>query len=50
MKEFLEHLLNSLAKVEVRGKDNLDILLGCIMAIEQAIEQIDAPPEEENNG
>ena len=51
MKELLEQLLTSLGKVEVRGRDNLDILLGCMMAIERAIEQLDAPAvKEDTNG
>ena len=48
MKEFLEQLKASLNKIEVRGKDNLDILLGCMMAIERAIEQLDSPAVEED--
>ena len=52
MKEFLEQLMTSLGKIEVKGRDNLDILLGCIMAVERAIDQLDAPAEteEEDNG
>ena len=30
-------LLESLNRIEVKGKDNLDILLGCMMAIEGKI-------------
>ena len=48
MKEFLEQLLTSLGKIEVKGWDNLDILLGCIMAVKRAIDQLDAPADEED--
>lgn len=48
MKEFLSNLLKSLDKIEVKGRDNMDIMLGCMMAIEQAIAQLDAPTEETN--
>ena len=48
MEEFLNTLLKSLNQIEVRGRQNLDVLLGCIMAVESAIEQV--PEEEEDNG
>ena len=47
MQEFLNQLLSSLNSIEVKGKNNLDILLGCMMAIENAIEQLNAPAEEQ---
>lgn len=51
MKDFLNQLLQSLNLIEVKGKTNMDILLGCIMAIEQAIEQLSAPqPEPDGAG
>lgn len=53
MKEFLDQLLSSLNQIEVKGKSNMDILLGCIMAVEKAIGQINASAkdkEEEDNG
>lgn len=51
MKEFFIGLLNSLEHIEVKGKNNLDILLGCMMAIENAIKQLDeAEKTEEDNG
>lgn len=40
MTEFLTCLLTSLERIEVKGKNNLDILLGCMMAIENAIDQL----------
>lgn len=42
MKEFLTALLQSLNQIEVKGKDNMDVLLGCIFAIEKKISEIDA--------
>lgn len=53
MKDFLKTLLSSLNSLEVKGKDNLDILLGCMFAIEEKIKKIDAESEETeavNNG
>ncbi len=34
---FLQALRNSLETIEVKGKSNLDVLLGCIMAIDSRI-------------
>lgn len=42
MNEFLHALLISLNRIEVKGKDNLDILLGCIVAVENKIEELSA--------
>lgn len=53
MKDFLTTLYNSLNSIEVKGKDNLDTLLGCLMAIEQQIAKITAEESaetEENDG
>lgn len=51
MEEFLNNLLKSLNCIEVKGRDNLDVLLGCMIAIENAIEQLNDPQkEEEVNG
>lgn len=51
MEEFLNNLLKSLNCIEVKGRDNLDVLLGCMIAIENAIEQLNDPQkEEEING
>ena len=35
MKELIDAIIESLNKVEVKGKDNLDYLLGSILALEQ---------------
>ena len=50
MKEFLERLLQSLNEIEVKGKTNIDILLGCMMAVEQAIKQMEEKEGQEPNG
>lgn len=49
MTEFLTNLLNSLEQIEVKGKNNLDLMLGCMMAIENAICELNKGTEE-NNG
>lgn len=41
MKDFLYTLMRSLNTVEVRGRDNMDVLLGCINAIERMIVEIE---------
>ena len=41
MNEFLHALLLSLNCIEVKGKDNLDTMLGCMMAIERKIAEIE---------
>ena len=40
MREFLSVLLESLNRIEVKGKENMDILLGCIFAVEKAINEL----------
>ena len=51
METFLKTLLESLNRIEVKGKENIDILLGCMMAIENAINELENPhAEEENDG
>lgn len=47
MKEFLRTLLFSLESIEIKGKSNLDTLLGCMMAIEQKIAELDSNEEGE---
>lgn len=43
MKEKIEMVIRTLNNIEVHGKSNLDMLLGCIMALEQ----IDAQMKQE---
>lgn len=48
MKEFLTSLLQTLNCIEVKGKDNVNYLLGCILAIEGALKQMDSENKEES--
>ena len=40
MKEIFDKLIFSLGRVEVRGKENMDVLLGCIQTLEKLREVI----------
>lgn len=40
MVDFLVALLRSLNSIEIKGRDNIDVLLGCMMAIENKIAEI----------
>ena len=42
MEEFLTTLISTLNSIEVKGKDNLDSLLGCIIASERELAKIHA--------
>ena len=42
MKEFLHTLILTLNDIEVKGKNNLDALLGCIMAAEVELAKIES--------
>lgn len=51
MKDIFDKLIFSLGRVEVRGKENMDILLGCIQTLEQLrnmikVETREIEPEE----
>lgn len=46
MIDFLNTLLKSLNSLEVKGKNNMDILLGCIFAVENKITELSTPVEE----
>lgn len=52
MEQFLRSLLTTLNNIEVKGKNNMDCLLGAIMAVETMISQLNEPTEEaeEENG
>ena len=39
MKNRLASVINTLNEIEVRGKDNLDMLLGCILTLETLAEE-----------
>lgn len=40
----LKMVISTLNTVEVKGKSNLDALLGCINALENVVQIIEAPP------
>lgn len=42
MKEFLYTLYRSLCSINVRGKDDMETVLGCLQAIEHEIAKIEA--------
>lgn len=55
MKEFLTTLITTLNDIEVKGKKNMDALLGCIVAAEHELAKIEAEEttgeiEESDNG
>lgn len=45
-KDTIKNVINTLNTVEVKGRDNLNHLLGCILALEQVAGNIDAPTPE----
>lgn len=56
MKTIFDSLINTLNQIEVKGKDNLDKLLGCIQTLEQLkgmikVQTVEAEevPSSENN-
>lgn len=50
MLQIIKSLIITLEKVEVRGKDNLDMLLGCIQTLEKLLETIKDAQEREVAG
>lgn len=40
MESRIERIISTLNNIEVHGKNNLDMLLGCIMALEQTDAQM----------
>ena len=53
METYLKKILASLNCIEVKGRENMDLLLGVILAVESMLAQLDTStedPEEENNG
>ena len=42
MDEFLRTLISTLSDIEVKGKSNMDKLLGCILAAEHELSKIEA--------
>lgn len=49
MKEFLETLIRSLNGIEVKGRDNLELLLGSIMAAEDKLLELTAEESAEES-
>lgn len=45
MKDFLETLLKTLNQIEVKGKDNVNYLLGCICAVEKVLNDMETQEE-----
>jgi len=43
----IQAIISTLNKIEVHGKDNLDMLLGCIMLLERMNTQSQEPSAEE---
>jgi hypothetical protein len=50
MLQIIKSLIITLEKIEVRGKDNLDMLLGCIQTLEKLMETIKEAQEREVAG
>lgn len=48
MTEILNNILLALNNIDVRGKENMNNLLGSILMIEDLILQLSAPQKEEN--
>ena len=48
MKNIINCVIATLNDIEVKGKDNLDKLLGSIMALEGVAQMMDQPAPEEN--
>lgn len=42
----IERIISTLNNIEVHGKNNLDMLLGCIMALEKIESQIEQDAKE----
>ena len=50
MKELLQKLKITLNQVEVRGQNNLDMMLGCLLTIDKAIAEMDGQGAKETEG
>lgn len=54
MTEILKAVITTLNSIDVRGKSNMDRMLGCINALEQTVRALEAPQteekEDEDNG
>lgn len=43
----LKTLISTLNSVEVKGKDNMDMLLGCILTLEHMVQELSKTKSEE---
>mgnify|MGYP007133743655 CR=1 FL=1 len=53
MEQFIDNLILSLNSIEVKGEDNLNVLLGCILAVKKLKAELNKPKEtgeDEDNG
>lgn len=53
MQEILNQLIFTLNKIEVRGRENIDMLLGCIMTLEnllKIVEEAKANEDQDEQG
>ena len=48
--DLFDSIIYSLNALEVHGKNNLDILLGCIIALEKLKKELNTAKEETDNG
>lgn len=46
--EVIKKVISTLGNIEVHGRDNLDMLLGCIMALEQIDAQMKQDTKEKS--
>jgi len=46
MQQIIESLIITLGKVEVRGEENLDMLLGCIQTLKNLLETVKTAQKE----
>lgn len=49
MLEIMKKMLNTMNKIEVNGKENLDMLLGCMMTVEQIINALEGDENANDN-
>lgn len=50
MTEILKAVITTLNSIDVRGKSNMDRMLGCINALEQTVRALETPQTEETEG
>ncbi len=50
MENVLRSLISTLNQIDVRGKDNMDRLLGCIQTLEQLLDIVTSAKDEPKGG